>query len=167
MLEQMKEISVYSKNLKVRYAEDDPIARENILGILKDMFNDVIVAKDGEEAFELFQENKIDLLITDLVMPKSNGIELIKKIREKDKNISVIILSQYNESEVLLESIKLKVDGYILKPVEFEQFVDTIEKVVEKFKYEYETKVFRHLLSQYLTVVDKSNIISKTDIHLL
>lgn len=164
MLKQMEDISVYSKNLKVLYAEDDPVARENILVILKDMFNDVIIAKDGKEAFEIVQGNKIDLLITDILMPKLNGIELIKKIREKDKNISIIILSQYNESEVLLQSIKLKVDGYILKPVEIDQFVDTIEKVVEKFKFEYETKVFRHLLSQYLTIVDKSNIISKTDI---
>ena len=164
MLKQMKAISAYSKNIKVLYADSELNEKETILALLKNMFLEVIVVQNGDEAFERFQNNEIDLIIIDVTLSGYSGLELISRIKNLNSNMSVIILSHHNEPEILLESIKLKVDGYVLKPVQRDELVAVIEKAVEKFRFEYETKIYRHYLSQYLKLVEKSNIISKTDL---
>ncbi len=164
MLDRIENIARYSKNITVLYVEDDPIAREHTADFLTTIFDNIIIAIDGEDGFNKFQENEIDLVITDIMMPKISGIEMLEKIKNIDKNCYTIILSQHNEADMLLQSIKLNVDGYILKPIEFECLLDRIEKVIEKFRFEYESKCNQYYLDQYLDLIEKTNVISKTDI---
>lgn len=163
MLEEIKSISQYSKDIKVLYVEDDLVALENTLELLESIFDTIITAVDGKDGLEKFKQNKIDLVITDIMMPKLNGIEMLQEIKKLDKNCHTIILSQHNEVDILMKSIQLGVDGYILKPIEFDRVIEVIEKVTQKFKFEYEAKSYKYYLEQYLALVDKSNIISKTD----
>lgn len=163
--EKIEQIKKYTKNITILYVEDDPVARETLYELLQDVFDNIILAKDGEEAFEKFQKQKIDLVITDIMLPKLNGLDLIKKIKDIHNETHVIIISQHNESDILLKSIKLNVDGYILKPIIFKNFIDMIEKLTDKFKLDYESKNYQLYLSQYLSIMEKSNIISKTDTH--
>ena len=163
MLDRIENIAKYSKNISVLYVEDEPIARELTADFLETIFDNIIVAVDGEDGLNKFKENKIDLIITDIMMPKINGMEMLKKIKDINKNCYTIILSQHNESDILYQSIKLNVDGYILKPIEFESLLDRIEKVIEKFKFEYEAISHKYYLDQYLDLIENSNVISKTD----
>ena len=165
MIDRIEKLSQYSKNIKVLYVEDDAVAREYISEFLSTIFDNLIIAIDGEDGLEKFKNNDINLVITDIMMPKLNGINMLEEIKKLDKNCHTIIFSQHNESDVLLQSIKLNVDGYILKPIEFENIIDIIEKITEKFRFEYESKNHQHYLDQYLTLLDNSNIISKTDIN--
>ena len=71
---------------------------------------------------EKYKEHNIDLILTDIHMPKKNGLEMVKNIRETNKEIPILILSAYNESRFFLDSIKYGVDGYIVKPMEMTQF---------------------------------------------
>jgi len=159
----MKEISTYSKKIKVLYVEDDIVVQKLTSNFLSSLFDNLIVANDGEEGLQKFQENKIDLIITDIIMPKMGGIEMIQKIKEIDANCYTIILSQDNDVDTLLQSITLNVDGYMLKPIVFEKMLNTIEKVIQKFKLEYESKSHQYYLNQYLELIEKGNIISKTN----
>jgi len=159
----MKKISTYSKKIKVLYVEDDIVAQKLTSNFLSSLFDNLIVASDGEEGLKKFQENTIDLIITDIIMPKMGGIEMIQKIQEIDANCYTIILSQDNDVDTLLQSIALNVDGYMLKPIVFEKMLDTIEKVIQKFKLEYESKSHQYYLNQYLELIEKGNIISKTN----
>jgi len=151
------------KNINLLYVEDDSVVREYTGELLSKIFDNIIIAVDGEDGLQKYQQNKIDLVITDVNMPKLNGIDMVKKIKEIDENCSVVILSQCIASDILLQTIQLNVDGYMIKPFKFEEFTQVLEKLIKKFKLSYETKNYKYYLEQYLSLLDKSGIISKTD----
>jgi len=125
-----------AKDVTILYVEDDETARESTLKLLDTVFLGIDVAKDGMEALEMFESKKYDIVFTDINMPRLNGIELITKIREVNINIPILILSAYNDTEYFLHSIRLGVDGYLLKPLELEQFFTAIAKVLKRIKLE-------------------------------
>lgn len=72
-------------------------------------------AEDGEEAYGFLQKEKIDVLVTDLTMPVMDGIELIRKIREENRDIYIIVLSCHDDFEYVKEAMRLGADEYVLK----------------------------------------------------
>jgi len=157
----LDDIIEYTFPLRLLYVEDNEHARESMMNVLEEFFGDVIIACDGQEGLEGFENNKIDLIITDINMPRLNGLEMIKEIRKTDTNVPVLILSAYNESSLFLDSIKLGVDGYLLKPIVISQFMEILKKVTQKLKYKQEAEKNLHLLNQYQDATDSSSIVSK------
>jgi len=157
------EIIKYSQHLKLLYVEDNPDAREMTAMILEDFFDDIVIAVDGEDGFEKFQQNEFDLIITDINMPKLNGLDMIEKIRETDESISILVLSAHNEDDFFIRSIKLSIDGYLLKPIDIDQFSSMLNKVIQKNKYKEEAKVNLHLLEEYKLATNESSIVSKAN----
>ncbi len=154
----------YSQNLKLLYVEDNVDAREMTTMILEDFFDTIIVAKDGEDGYQKFKENDVDLIITDINMPKMNGIVMSEKIRALDSEVPIIVLSAHNEDNFFLESIKIGINGYLLKPIDIEQLSTVILRVIQKYKYALEAKKNLHLLKEYQEATNESSIVSKTDI---
>ena len=161
----LEEIVKFSKKTRLLYVEDDHDVRKSMLVVLEEFFDHIVVAKDGEEGVRKFEEEQIDLVITDILMPKLNGIEMAKKIRAKDRKIPILIVTAYNETEYLLEGITLHVDGYILKPIDLNQFTDVIANTISKLKLLERARRSEHLLRQYQEVADTSSIVSKTDLN--
>lgn len=133
--------------------------------IFEEFFGRVIEAVDGEDGLEKFKNYHIDLVITDITMPQMNGLEMAAAIRKLSPQTPVLILSAYNEAEYFIESIRLGVEGYLLKPIEIGQFMDVLSQVIEKIRLKAEHDKLQTLLTQYLEVTDKSAIVSKTDKH--
>lgn len=123
-------VSQLTAPLRVLYVEDDAFLRVETGALLEEFFAKVLYASDGKEGLEVFEAHKerLDLLITDINMPRMNGIELIRAIKERDENFPVIIISAHNETELFLDSIQTGVNAYILKPLQYEQFIDTLGK---------------------------------------
>ena len=155
----------YSQGLKLLYVEDNKASRESTQMILEEFFVDIIVAEDGEEGYEKFKTHNIDLIVTDINMPRLNGLEMIRKIRRIDQSVSILILSAHNESGYVMDSIKLDVDGYLLKPIEIEQFLGGLAKVTDKLKFKKEARNNFHFLNQYQKATYNSAIVSKTDLN--
>lgn len=128
----LKQLASMSKNLKILYIEDDDIARSTTLKLLNNFFTDITIAVDGLDGFDKFLLNKFDLILSDINMPKLNGIEMLKLIREKDSTIPVLLLSAYNDTQYFMQAIELNIDGYIIKPISQEQFTNVIFKIVQK-----------------------------------
>lgn len=162
-MDDLKNIIKYSKNLKLLYVEDNKEARESTQSILKEFFNIVIIAVDGEDGLKKFQSNEINLIITDINMPKLNGLDMIEKIKKIDIDVSIIILSAYNESIYFIDSIKYGTDGYLLKPIVMEQFLGVLKKIIDKFQLKEEAKNNLHLLKQYQEATNSSSIVSKAN----
>ncbi len=121
-----------SQDLTLLYVEDNQDSREVTAMMLEDFFKDVILAVDGEDGFNKFMENKdIDFVLTDINMPKLNGIELCRKIRETDRNVPIVILSAHNEQNYYEESKSIGANGYLLKPIDIEQLADMIYSVIK------------------------------------
>jgi len=103
------------KNIKILYVEDEIDIMEDIKELLECYCNNVIVASNGEEAYELYTKEKPNIILTDIKMPVMDGVTFIKKIREVDLKTAVIFLTALNSEEKLLEAANLNVQGYILK----------------------------------------------------
>ena len=153
----------YSQKLNVLYVEDNNDAREMTTMILEDFFGKIVVAVDGEDGFNKFQNNHIDIIITDINMPKLNGLEMVEKIRAIDNDIPILILSAHNESNFLMDSIKLGIDGYILKPIDIDQLTILLNKIIDKYVYKKEAEENLHFLRNHQEAINQSSIVSKTD----
>lgn len=79
-------------------------------------YNDILLANDGEEAFNIFEEEKIDLLITDWNMPVINGLELVKKVRSENDFIPIIMVTTEGGKKEVITALKAGVNNYIVKP---------------------------------------------------
>ena len=114
-----------SSSLKLLYVEDNKSTRESTLEFLEDFFDDIETAVDGEDGLEEFNttEKQFDIILSDINMPKLNGIQMAEQIRAQNNNIVILFLSAHNETEYFMQSLKLGIDGYILKPLSTEQFL--------------------------------------------
>ena len=144
----MDKLIKFAQNLRVLYVEDNKEARESTLGLLTNIFNNITTAVNGEDGLEKFKEGDFELILTDINMPKMNGMEMIEKIRETDKDIPVLVISAYNESGYFIETIRLGVEGYLLKPIDLDQFLDMIRKAVEKIYLKKELEVYQNSLEK-------------------
>jgi len=142
----MNRLYNFTKDLKILYVEDNDTTRETMTDVLVDLFKEVIVAVDGSDALAKYDENKVDIILTDINMPKLNGIEMIRKIRETNKKIPILVLSAYSDSEYFLDTIRLGIDGYIIKPISSEQLLITIGKSAERISLEKENEDYKHNL---------------------
>ncbi len=117
---------------KILIVDDEKIERNGIKFLLKQSTFEVEVteAANGETALELLENNKFDILLTDVKMPFMDGIELITNTVEKGIQIKIIIFSGYNEFEYAKFAVKYGVSDYILKPVNPTEFSTTLSKVI-------------------------------------
>ena len=123
-----------SQYMTILYVEDDKYIAQEVSEILTRLFKKVILAVDGADGIEKYKKNKhqIDLVITDIIMPNKNGIELITEIKNIDKNILCIVISSSTDTEYLIDLISLNVDGYLIKPVRYLPLLEIMYKVLQK-----------------------------------
>jgi DNA-binding response OmpR family regulator len=105
--------------------------------IFESKFSKVFTAVDGYDAIEVFKNNKIDVVLCDINIPKLNGLETIIKIREIDYSVPIIIITAYSDTETLLKASNCNVQGYILKPIKFEDIQYILKKVYQHQNNEY------------------------------
>jgi len=163
-LDNIESLIAFTKKLTLLYVEDNLEARETTLMVFEEFFDNIIVATNGEEGLEQFKSNKVDLIITDINMPKLNGLDMINEIRKIDDKILIFVLSAYNESGFFIDSIKLGVEGYLLKPIEMNQFLGILSKVVTKLELMEEAQIYLHFLKEYEDLTNSSAIVTKADI---
>lgn len=120
-------------NLNLLYVEDDEETIENIDFFLRRHFNEIIIARDGEEAFHYFKEIKPDIVILDINIPKINGLKLASKIREINKKIPIIFLTAFSDKENLLQAINLHACSYLIKPFKIDELINAINKCKRDF----------------------------------
>jgi len=159
----LKNLIENAKDLVVLYVEDDIEVRKRISTLLKLIFADIKIACDGKEALEIFNTNFIDLVITDISMPKMNGITLIEKIRENNYSVPILIISAHSDQQLMVNAIKAGIDGFIFKPIDNENFLNSIKRAIEKSMLIRENNKNLIVLKQYQAITNKSSIISKTD----
>ncbi len=115
------------KNSSILLAEDEENLRNSFKKVLLLYVQEVFTASNGEEAFDLYQHHRPDIVITDVKMPKLNGLELIKKIRKENQETPIIVTSAYTDKDLLLESIKLSLVDYLVKPIKEKDLIALLE----------------------------------------
>ncbi len=119
------------KECVILYVEDEKAVRDQTHMILKDFVKEMYVASNGEEGLRIALEKEVDVIVTDILMPGMNGIEMLKKLKnEYNKNIPAIITTAFTETEYLIDAISLKVDGFIMKPINVRDLISHIYSVM-------------------------------------
>lgn len=114
------------------FVEDDFTTRLQMTHTLKMLFHKVYCAKDGEEAYNLYEDEQPDIILTDVRMPKKDGIKLTRQIRQIDYQIPIIMLTSFDDKNVLLNAANLAIDGYLIKPVEFMLLVEKLLQAIKR-----------------------------------
>ena len=142
--------------MKLLFVEDDIEIRENLRFYLKSIFREVIEVSNGKEALKEYYNCTPDIILLDINIPKLNGIEVAKKIRERDNKTVIIILTAHDDRDILIQAIELKLTKYLLKPVSRKVLKETLIKAITDVKeiqnidlmYDYKwnlkNKILRH-----------------------
>ena len=146
---EIKTLLEFTQTLKILYIEDHEDSREALHNLLKNFFSDITLAFDGLEGLEKLKNNRFDLIITDIKMPKMSGIELIKIIRETiNEDTPLIVSTAHQDQDVLIECIELGVNSYLLKPINHKQLTRSIKLTCGKLYYMQKTKQYEASLER-------------------
>jgi putative nucleotidyltransferase with HDIG domain len=148
MMVDIEQFKDRAKSMSILYVEDELEVRERTKLLLNKIFSHVEVAVNGQDGLEKYLKNSYDIVITDILMPKMNGLDLIRAIRKENKKQEIIILSAYTDSEYFTQSIGLGVTGYVIKPLDFDQMMDVLEQSIDKLTAFRENEMYKTKLEE-------------------
>ena len=131
----------------ILYVEDEDLIREQLAKFLQRYCDKLYLASNGLEAQEIFDKYNPDIIISDIRMPKKNGIELVKYIKQIDIDKPVIFTTAHSESSYFLDSIELQVDGYMLKPINLQLFSKKLKAIIKHLKLQEDFIIQQEMLS--------------------
>ncbi len=129
----MKQIE-YLKEMRVLLAEDDDVFAKSLVNVLEIFVKEVIVAQNGQDAIDIYNNSSVDIVILDIDMPLMSGIEVAKEIRKSDTITPIIITTSFNDKEHLHKAISLMLIEYLIKPVQFDTVQKALNDCVEYLK---------------------------------
>jgi len=166
----MAELSVDIKELKkllnhctLLYVEDNAGLRAKAATLFQKIFPTVYEAQDGQVALELFHKHTPDFVITDIQMPHLNGIELSKEIKKIKPKTKLLITTAFDDKEYLLQSIELKVDGYLIKPMQINKITELLYKIAKEVHEEQQKQIYNNYLYSIFNHQDNLIIMLKDD----
>lgn len=136
-MDRLFELKKVASKLSLLYIEDDQILQSKTKAIFDNLFKEIDVADDGESGIlkyeTYFYKNQIyyDIVITDIRMPKLDGIEVVKKILSQNKEQKIIVISAFGEKDDLIEFINLGISKFMQKPFTMDQLIMTLNQVVD------------------------------------
>jgi len=116
--------------IRVLIADDHPLFRQGIKQILE-LEKDIVVvaqAANGDDAVQLAREHKPDVILMDINMPGSNGLQAIKEIKDENISSKIIVLTIQEDREYLIKTIQMGAEGYVLKDAEPQVLIDAKER---------------------------------------
>lgn len=142
----------YGKEISVLFVEDEENLQKEMGFLLCDIFRKVEIAVDGQNGLKKYKEyykaqsSYFDLIITDIQMPNMNGIEFIKNIYKLNPKQKILVLSAHNENSYLLELINIGISQFILKPINYDNFLEIIFEISERIYHKKYKKLFKELI---------------------
>ncbi len=127
----------------VLLVDDEAVIRDLCKRVLNGY--DIVEAADGQEAYEIFLRGGIDVILTDVMMPRLDGIELLKKLKEREPTMVVIIMTGFADKDLILKALKADADDFITKPLNLLQLKSAIEKALVKKALKEEIANLRNL----------------------
>ena len=154
------------KNITILYIEDDELVRTQAVEYLSLIYANVLEAKNGQDALTVYKKHKPQIIISDIEMPKMNGLDLAKAIRKFDKKIPIIITTAHTQSEYLLEALELQLIKYIVKPVTTEKLKSALTIAHEYIAEDKNESIIKFSESKFYDSLNKTLIIDKSIVKL-
>jgi len=141
-------MSAEKKGNNILVVDDESSLREMLSILLQREGYHVDQAEDGYAAFTKVQETRYDLIITDIQMPKMTGIELLRRLREEDNEVTVLIITAFSSTEEAVEAMKLGAYDYITKPFKNDEIRLVIKNALERRQLQQENRQLKQQLGQ-------------------
>ncbi len=145
------ELAKLLKEINILYVEDDSETNVEITETLKMFSQNVFSTYCVEEAMKMYEKRNIHLIITDIELPKENGISLIEKVRATNIFIPIIIITAYKTNDYLFSCANLNIQSYIIKPISAQKLKESLYKIVR----------YLNLVSNILVHIDKNLLYDK------
>ncbi|NLK62138.1 MAG: response regulator [Fusobacteria bacterium] len=115
---------------KVLIVDDE----ENIRGLLKNLiddFSEVFEADTGKKGFSIFEKESPDLILLDIMLPDTSGVELLQQIRNKDRKVKIVMITAYETIKSVIDIMDIKISGYITKPFVIKEVREKLQSILE------------------------------------
>ncbi len=165
----------YLQQITILYVEDEEYVRDGYTRALKRVAKEVYTAKNGEEGLLSYKKYKPDIVVTDIRMPKKNGILMAQEIKNINPNQIILFMTAYTGDNYTLKALDLQIDGYIVKPVDKKKFIHKLSIFAKNILIDKEnlkkTQIIQNILdkqSNITILTDFKNIefASKSFLHL-
>jgi len=151
------------KSLSLLYVEDDLETREELAMMLAPWVGTLYVAADGQDGLDLFKEKRPDLVVTDIQMPRVNGLAMGAEIRSLVPEQPIIVVTAFSDAQYLFRAIEMGIDQYLPKPISVERLLGKLAEIAGIQVARKERARNLLLLEQYKHMVDQSAIVCKLD----
>ncbi len=149
-------------NVSILLVEDDKISRVLYGKFLTNITDNIFVAENGREGIAAFKKHRPDIIVSDIKMPEMDGIEMIREVRKLDDKVKIVLVSGHQETDYFIQSIKMGIAGYLLKPVDQKQFKKIISDLVNNIlldrKIKETEKKFRDLAELLPEIVFETDL---------
>ncbi len=152
----MLKSKVEKLNMSLLYVEDDFETNRQLTELFEMKISKVYSAKDGAEALEIFNNNKIDFIISDFNMPKMNGNQLCQEVKKINPQIPFVLLTAFHDTDLLIDSIEVDVDKFLKKPISSQKLSELLHELYEKVEVKYELEVSQVCLQEAEHIVKLS-----------
>jgi two-component system, NtrC family, response regulator HydG len=133
---------------RVLVVDDEPSARSGLEKLLRQEGYTVDIAEDGAAALARFAEVPADVVVTDLKMPKMDGIELLKQLRLQDRDLPVIVCTAFGDVSTAVQAMRVGAEDFLTKPIEFDVLAVAIERAIERRELRVEAENLRRQLRE-------------------
>ena len=146
------------KNINILYLEDDENLLKHTSDILEDFVANIYGVKTTVDAMKILLEKRVDVIISDIQLENENGINFLKYIKSKDILIPAILTTAHTDTNYLIESIKLKVENYLLKPINIDELLNSLYDVILPKIQEKEIKKNSNIIKTIGAITDSKQV---------
>ena len=114
----------------ILYLEDDDSLLTHTKDILEDFVKNVYAVRTSSAAYQVVKNEKIDVIISDILLENENGIDFLRQIKDESIDIPMVLTTAHTDTKYLLDAIKLKVENYIVKPINVKELLNTLHDVL-------------------------------------
>ena len=145
-------------NFNILYLEDDENLLRHTKDILEDFVNNIYAVRTIKEALDILVNKKIDVIISDILLKDENGIDFLKHIKSKNINIPTILTTAHTDTQYLLDAIKLKIEDYIIKPINIKELLNSLHDILLPMVQQKEIQKNNNLIRTISAITDGKQV---------
>lgn len=143
----------------VLYLEDDTSLLNQTRDMLSDFLKNVYAVKTSEEALLIIKEKRVDVIISDILLENENGIDFLRELKqERNIEIPAILTTAHTDTKYLLDAIKLKVENYIVKPINLKELLNSLHDILLPLKQEKEIQKNSNIIRTISAITDSKQV---------
>jgi PAS domain S-box-containing protein len=147
----------------VLYVEDEKDVRQFVVPFLAKRVKTLWVAENGQKGLEIFEKERPDIVVTDLKMPKLDGIRLAKRIRAEDGEVPIVLMASYGDEHQLFAAIDARINAFVKKPVKVNELLRTVEDLAKQITYERSQRNVQAKMAQHYLAIEEEALLIYID----